>query len=557
LIYDYRIRGVKSSDASIYATKTGFNNLFRAPTSFTVVQNNVHTFTLNWTDSNIGEDGFKIERKIDDGAFTEIATITGTNYVDDTVAKKGFGTVYYQIRAYKDSYYSNYSTAESEVSFPAPTNLEHYKEATDIIKLTWEDNSVGEQGFKIDKKIGAGEWHVSYALLPENTVTWTDENAEVNQTLTYKVYAYKGNNSSNSLTTPIIDNTLPAPTNLTAAVASESSIKLDWAYEMSGIDGFLIDCKIGATGEWITHVDSLGPNIYTYTETGLTTGTTYYYRVRSCYSDNYSNYSNVSADTPGIVGFIEIPTGSFNMGGMDYSDEQPIHPVNITRPYYIGKYEVTQSEWTAYMPDGTYNYGSGAAYPVYYVSWYEIIKYCNLRSMAEGLTPCYTISSSTDPATWGTVPTSTNTTWNAVICNWSAKGYRLPSEAEWEYAARYNDGRTYPWGGTFPSNTLCNYNSIANAVNATTAVGSYPSGNSSLGLCDMAGNVWEWVWDWYATYPSTVQTDPSGPTTAQTDRLLRGGSWTVYWYGVKCAYRNENSPSKEYYTHGFRLARSK
>jgi len=328
------------------------------------------------------------------------------------------------------------------------------------------------------------------------------------------------------------------PSNLTATVLSETSIKLDWSYSATNIDGFKIDRKVGAAGTWVTDYATVGANVKTYTNTGLTTGTTYYYRVRAHYLTYFSSYTSEVSEWTRLE-FIEIPTGSFSMGSTTgYSDEQPVHTVNITRPFYLGKYEVTQNEWQTTMGSNPASgYGVGDNYPVYYVSWYAILVYCNKRSIAEGLTPCYTISGSTDPATWGAVPTSSNATWNAVTCNFSAKGYRLPTEAEWEYAARYNDGRTYPWGETAPSGTLCNYNSN---VGAATVVGSYPSGNSNLGLCDMAGNVWEWVWDWYATYLSTTQTDPSGPTTAQSYRVLRGWSWSSnYDYKGEGEYYNE------------------
>ncbi|MDD3045221.1 MAG: formylglycine-generating enzyme family protein [Candidatus Delongbacteria bacterium] len=251
------------------------------------------------------------------------------------------------------------------------------------------------------------------------------------------------------------------------------------------------------------------------------------------------------------AGFVPVPTGSFTMGDGDFGS--PAHTVNITKPYYIGKYEVTQKEWQdvmGYNPCYT-SFGLGDKYPIYNISWYDILVYCNNRSMNEGLTPCYTINGSTDPVIWGSIPELyPDSTWEAVVCDFNARGYRLPTEAEWEYAERYNGTGQYPWGSTTPYPALANYN-----TGKTTEVGSYPLGNTPLGLCDMAGNVSEWVWDWwYATYPSTAQTDPTGPATG-TYRVMRGCSCgsTASWcnvclrgYGMqfrKCSY-------------GFRLART-
>lgn len=132
-----------------------------------------------------------------------------------------------------------------------------------------------------------------------------------------------------------------------------------------------------------------------------------------------------------------VPGGTFTMGDtiddeVGDDGELPVHSVTLD-PFYIGKYEVTQAEYVQYMQPGfswTIISGLGDNYPAYYVSWYASLKYCNLRSLAEGLTPVYSISGSTNPANWGTVPTSYNANWNAAICNWNATGYRLPTEAE-------------------------------------------------------------------------------------------------------------------------------
>lgn len=270
---------------------------------------------------------------------------------------------------------------------------------------------------------------------------------------------------------------------------------------------------------------------------------------------NFNEINNIEIYPNGLI---SIPTGKFSMGQTGIVT--PVHSVIINRAYYLGRYEVTQKEWISVMgswnPDPygySNNFGVGDNYPVYWISWYAALVYCNKRSIAEGLTPCYTINSSTDPADWGSIPTSSNSTWDAVTCNFTAKGYRLPTEAEWEYAAQYNDDRTYPWGETPASAELCNFN---NNVGTTTVTGSYQSGRSKLGLCDMSGNVSEWTWDWQAIYPSTEQTDPSGPSSG-TDHILRGGNFDIPYTYTRCAHRYFHLPYYDGFAFGLRLARTK
>jgi len=172
------------------------------------------------------------------------------------------------------------------------------------------------------------------------------------------------------------------------------------------------------------------------------------------------------------------------------------------------------------------------------VSWYDAIEYCNWRSEQEGLTPVYRKSGSD------------------VTANWNANGYRLPTEAEWEYAAR-SRGKREKWAGTSSENQLSDYANYGQNIGKTVEVGFYRA--NALGLHDMSGNVWEWCWDWYggSDYYSASDgsTDPRGPATGSI-RVLRGGGWDFNPQYCRAAYRLNGGPALRDSNIGFRLARS-
>lgn len=240
-----------------------------------------------------------------------------------------------------------------------------------------------------------------------------------------------------------------------------------------------------------------------------------------------------------------VPAGTFTMGRTNntvsgYDDELPTHSVTLSS-FYIGKNEVTQAEWAAIMNTSPSTF-IGDNRPVEQVTWYGVLVYCNKRSIAEGLTPVYTIDGSTNPTVWGAIPTANNATWNAVTMNMTANGYRLPTEAEWEFAARGGSNTPdYLYAGSNTPEDVSWFDT--NSTNTTHLVGLKTA--NALGLHDMSGNVQEWVWDWYdATYYASSSTsNPTGPGNG-TLHTIRGGSWDQTSNASRVVFRSYGSPEK-------------
>jgi formylglycine-generating enzyme required for sulfatase activity len=278
------------------------------------------------------------------------------------------------------------------------------------------------------------------------------------------------------------------------------------------------------------------------------------------------------------AGMALIPAGVFTMGDALDGESDAI-PTNVIVPaFYMDVNLVSLSEWQSIYNWGTNNgygfdsAGSGKAsnHPVQTVDWYDCVKWCNARSQQAGLTPVYY----TD-AFFLQVYTNGDT--DAVYANWPANGYRLPTEAEWEKASRGGlSGQRFPWGNTISWNQANYYGDplsldpygyaydLATAINYdpafndgvypyTSPVGSFAA--NGYGLNDLAGNVFEWCWDWYGTpYGQPSATDPTGPATGNY-RVLRGGSWGYDASNVQCADRGADNPGVAVNAFGFRCVR--
>ena len=278
------------------------------------------------------------------------------------------------------------------------------------------------------------------------------------------------------------------------------------------------------------------------------TSLTHHWKAATCvHTENVTNFGEHTYPNGvcicGMREMVLIQAGTFQMGSeQGFDDNKPILEVRITKDFYMGKYEVTQAEYEQYCTYGglspSSDYGDGDNYPAYYVSWYDALVYCNKRSINEGLTPCYRINEETDPTKWGTVPTSSDSTWNAVVCDWEADGYRLPTEAEWEYAARAGDNTvdTLIYSGTNKLGEYAWYSS--NSSSKTHEVGTKKA--NAFGLYDMSGNVSEWCWNWYtSSYNTTTEggNNPTG-TLSGSIRVSRGGGW-----GSSSSYCSDSSRS--------------
>ena len=278
-----------------------------------------------------------------------------------------------------------------------------------------------------------------------------------------------------------------------------------------------------------------------------------------------ASYTISSGNIP--EGFVKV-TGGTVTGDTKYasSDNDYIFIAGRTvtiSDMYVCDHEVTQAEYEKYCKYGSSSpssdYGYGDNYPAYYVSWYDAIVYCNLRSIDEGLTPAYKIGEETDPRKWSGIvgdsengycgPSSSNSTWNALTYDKEAKGYRLPTEAEWEYIAREAGTSTTTYSGSDTIDDVAWYSS--NSSSETHEVKGKNA--NSLGIYDMSGNVWEWCYDWYGTVSST--TAESGASSG-SDRVQRGGSWVNDASICAVSYRYYYTPYYRFSFFGFRVVRS-
>ncbi len=284
----------------------------------------------------------------------------------------------------------------------------------------------------------------------------------------------------------------------------------------------------------------------------------------ACEQMSAASFPESSSESPGAEepsaadpgdGFVLIPGGTFQMGSPESeawrSEDETLHTVTVS-DFYVSPYEVTQADYKKMTGQNPSSF-SGEDLPVEGVSWLQAVAYCNALSESKGLVPVYTIDGE-------------NVAWDR-----SANGYRLPTEAEWEYACRAGTNTPFHtetsispeesnYYGHYPYEIENNYFSQGNLTTkpgqyrqTTVAVDSFsPNG---FGLYNMHGNVGEWVWDSYGAYPTQAQTDPAGPETG-TRKVYRGGGWNDFAKNLRSAYRAAAKQDKGSFNIGIRLVRN-
>ena len=339
---------------------------------------------------------------------------------------------------------------------------------------------------------------------------------------------------------------------------------LTWTNPVDSHALYRVEWASQAHGPWYRTFDNIG-TLDGLDGSGFTVSVPMFYRI-------------VLTTNQPPAGMVWIDAGEFVMGdtrGTGYGTEVPVH-TNFIGGFWMDEMEVRKAKWDEVRNWATnhgYSFaipeGEGKAFdhPVVNVIWYDCVKWCNARSQMEGLGPCYYTSPALD-----VLYTNGNLDVHNDWVDWSADGYRLPTEAEWEKAARGGrQGKEFPWGGNTISHQQANYySSESDGFDAspthgyhpaytnggtpyTSPAGSFPA--NGYGLHDMAGNAAEWCWDWYNTYPEGNQVDPCGPTSG-TRRVLRGSDWFVEGTFARCMARGSTFPDAVgFHTDGFRCVR--
>ena len=447
--------------------------------------------------------------------------------------------------------------------------------ASSVKKVVWKkDGSLIAKTLLADKGAAA-------ATVTEDNAVWTFDitatDKSANGRYTVAAIDETGREEAEQITINSFDFTAPGIVKVTGAVYSSelSSIIINWT-EPSDADYDHVDITFTSNDGTVNSEASKAVSV----KKGILNNT---------FSDikgdkAYYTYTFVTYDELGNMGaeykyrvivnksLIKIPKGFVEVRGTKITGTESWIPESkvfvsgrqLTIPdMYVSDHEVTQAEYEKYCKyyyssSPSSDYGVGDNYPVYNVNWYDAVVYCNLRSIDEGLIPAYKIGEETDPRKWSGIlgnatdgyygPGSSNSTWNSLTYDTKADGYRLPTEAEWEWLAR--GGENYTYAGSNTVEDVAWYEENTNEAGTREVKTKKANG---YGLYDMSGNVEEWCWDWYGSSIDSSTADTGA--ASDSSRVLRGGSWDSIDY-LCTVTKRWNALLNLRYGYGFRVVRT-
>jgi len=525
--YRYRASAFTDDEESNYSNiATIISPLTFTPSALFAFPN-TNSIDLSWQDNCIFETGFHVERDAGSGfiALGDVGT-DATTY-SDTDLLEGL-TYRYRVSAFTATLESNYSatvTIESPVSY-TPINLQAVTQ-TNSIDLSWTDNCSFEDGFIIERDDGSGTF-VEIGDLGANFTFYSDEDMEYYTVYRYRVAAYTATDQSNY--TPIIN--VQSPVDITpsdlVATSYDTEIYLEWQDNSIAEEGFRVQRDDG-TG--YVQIAEVAADVTSYTDYDLDYGTEYNYRVLAFANGQESDYTN---EATGSIAWLysewrTIAAATYTLGPPSATFE------HAEAEFEIMTYEVTNSQYEAFMEEALVageivydelvgNFRGGAVDSVIY----------NLAMTGSHI--LWDGSAFTIEPGYELHPV-VGVSWHGADAFASFYGWSLPTEEQWEIAARGDTEFDYPWGNNDPTCDLANFSGCSDEllpVGQTTGV-------SPFGVYDMVGNAWEWTDSFF--------------DGANDSYVLRGGSWSNYTDNLKVWYPSEGIPTATYNTIGFRCVR--
>ena len=537
--YYFRVRTLLGDNNSNYSNIVSQKLAFSEPTNVTLTTEVDTAVFVNWQYTGAFQAGFEVERKVGNGASTIIDTVgASARSARDTLALIAGQQYTYSARALSKNNQSAYGYSAPltfTYNISSPTDVILTTEADTAVIINWQCPGTNQTGYEVERQVGGGAF-TRIDMVNASVRRVRDTIALIaGQQYTYRLRALSKNNQSVYETSLPVNIIFNAPSYLLVAVYPKYCFFI-WQDNSNCETGF--DIEQSTDGTTFTVINRVNANRDSVTVVAMYDTTTYYFRVTVKSVYNGAITSRITTSTMfNYLDMVFVQGGTFSMGSTDGdSDEQPVHSVSLN-DFYISKYEVTRAFWervvdwknqhggSSLLNDPSYFKGNSLL-PVEQVSWMDVTTWIGYLNEMQGTTK-----------------------------------YRLPTEAEWEYAARggIHWVDNYKYSG---SNTLDSVGWYRGNSGSITHIRGDKAANQ-LGIYDMSGNVFEWCSDWYSDsyyqecYDQGTVTNPAGPQNG-TYIVLRGGSWYVYLENnCRVADRSYISAVNRDYDFGFRLVQDR